>query len=141
MNFKGLWLSLVLSIIIHSPCHIGSRRGFIPCSAFELSASLLPVWTAPLLKEEWHFHPLALVTNIYSPAGIHWSRLRSGFSPYNDLVYASEIEAVYRSEKWLKRYKFYFCPKFTKMINSERILLIFNTDPHPNIEIPGKLRI
>lgn len=68
MNFGGLWHLLVLLIITYSPCHIiSSRRDFIPCSAFELSPGFLPVWTTPLLKKEWHLHPLALVTDIYSP--------------------------------------------------------------------------
>src|SRR4030042_4402352 len=141
MNYQCLQFPLFHSIIGHSPCRIESRRDFIPCSAFKPPAGLLPVWTPPLFKEKWHFRPLTLVTDINGPRCIHRSRLRPGFSSYDDPVYPFEIEIVYRFKKWFKRYEFNFCSSFAQMVDSESILLIFNTDSHPNVEIPGKLRI
>ena len=139
--FKVWSLPSSSSVIGHSPCHVESRRDFIPRSAFKLPPGLLPVWTTPLFKEEWNFRPLTLVTDINGPRGIHRSRLRPGFSSYNDPVYPFEIEIVYRSKKRFKRYEFNFCSSFAQMVDSESILLIFNTDSHPNVGTPGKFMI
>jgi len=82
-----------------------------------------------------------LVPNIYNPGGIHRSGAVPGFSSYNGPIYSFEIEILYRSKKWFKRYKFNCCSNFAKIIDSESILLILNTDSHPNVEIPGKFRM
>src|SRR5688572_127060 len=75
---------------------------FIPKSPVQLSPSCLGRPSAPLLEEERHRGPNALVADLHSPVGPHRSMTSSTLSPRDHPVNPTQVERQ-RAQEGLAR--------------------------------------
>ena len=96
------------------------------------------VCSAPLLEEERDICGKALVSNIGSPFGQHWSCAGAGFAADNDPIDAFEIDVWNWAQKRLKGNELDDGRRFSEVVYAEPAIRILHSDAHPHILRPGE---